>query len=230
MGHNLTGADVHQVLAQHGIAHLHHANTVTTSCAFLRLKGLASRKRVEDAGLPQTAQFTDPVDKKYGIYNDIFTDGVDIHKRAGRKKGPNQYGPVLFRLPVAVLLNLPAGAEVMVARLNPSKWSPMDAPDARFFQDEEQLRTGYKKGEFDQHIIIRTPTGILPFSDQPVDILVDDPQLSLPDGTNAHVAASNRLKAAAVAGGVEIRWTTRECGPGCVCLEKYRTWDLQKHF
>lgn len=69
---------------------------------------------MEKHGLRQTPQSSDATDKKYGIWDAVFLDHVDIHYRGGRKKGPNQYGPVLFVLSLDVLLRLPAGTDVRV--------------------------------------------------------------------------------------------------------------------
>ena len=44
----MTGSDVYDVLQTKGVNILYHANTVTTSCTFLRIGGLASRGYVEE--------------------------------------------------------------------------------------------------------------------------------------------------------------------------------------
>jgi len=168
-------------------------NTVTTSCTFLHLKGLASRAYVEANGLPQTDQYTDALDKTFGIWNDIFTDGVDVHYRGGRARGANLYGPVLFELPVAVLLNLPAGSEVMVTKENPANWRYGEPDTEHYFGSLAELEAGYSFGNFKQHIVIRTPTGVLPFGVDPVVIKLDDPKRSLPDGSNAYATAFMKL-------------------------------------
>ena len=59
---------VYQVLKGIGATHLHHANTVTTSCTFLEHAALLSRDYVEKHGLAQTNQSSDEIDKKYGIW------------------------------------------------------------------------------------------------------------------------------------------------------------------
>ena len=82
----MQAAEVYAVLRQIGVTQLHHANTVTTSCTFLEQGGLASRGFVEDRHLSQTAQpASDEIDKRYGIWHDVFLDHVDIHYRAGLK-------------------------------------------------------------------------------------------------------------------------------------------------
>src|SRR4051812_37172943 len=103
----MTPQEIHGVLVGIGATHLHHANTVETSCTFLEHNGLLSRGYVESNGLSQTAQDSDDIDKKYGIWDKVFLDHVDIHHRGGRVRGANYYGPVLFRFPVDYLLTLP---------------------------------------------------------------------------------------------------------------------------
>jgi len=61
-------SDVYAVLKQSRVAHLYHANSVTTSCTFLEQGGLLSRGFVQKSGFSQTAQSSDDVDKKYGIW------------------------------------------------------------------------------------------------------------------------------------------------------------------
>ncbi len=100
----MNAKDVYDVLVQLQVPppNLHHANTVTTSCTFLENGALLSRGYVQKYGLEQTPQGSDDIDKKYGIWDAVFLDQVDIHFRGGRRKGPNQYGPVLFVLDLDV--------------------------------------------------------------------------------------------------------------------------------
>jgi hypothetical protein len=81
----MNGRDVYRVLQAKGVNTLHHANSVTTSCTFLRIGGLASRGYVEDRHLAQTPQYSDDGDKQLGLWYHVFTDGVDIHARARRR-------------------------------------------------------------------------------------------------------------------------------------------------
>jgi hypothetical protein len=217
----MEGTDVYNVLVNNGVDTLHHANSVVTSCTFLHLKGLASRAYVDENGLPQTDQYTDEKDKYFGIWNDIFTDGVNIHYRGGKARGANLYGPVLFKLPVTVLLDLPEGSEVMVTRENPANWNYGGSVTDYYFGSPEELQAGYRYGDFKQHIVIRTPTGVLPFSEEPVRIDLDNPQRSLPDGSDAYETALMTLEAAAEEAGITIDVTPHECQWGCRCITNY---------
>jgi len=110
------GSDIYEILKRIGVTHLHHANSVITSCTYLEQGGIVSRGFAEDNGLQQSPQPTDELDKKYGIWHTIFVPHVDIHDRQGQTKAPNSYGPVLFVLDLDVLLRLPPGAQVRVTK------------------------------------------------------------------------------------------------------------------
>src|SRR5262249_23476596 len=159
-----------------GVDTLHHANPVTTSCTFLRVRGLASRGYVEDRGLPQTSQYSDATDKRLGIWYDVFADGVDIHERGSIR---NNYGPVLFILPATILQQLPPGTEVLVTRNNPVRWGPADSPADRYFMSPEELLDGYEYGDFGKHVVLRNDNGFLPFDESTLRLLLDDPKRAL---------------------------------------------------
>lgn len=221
----MKGADVYRVLQNNRVTHLHHANTVTTSCSFLQCGGLASRGFVEKRGLTQTSQYTDEADKKYGIWNDIFMDGVDIHTRASRR---NLYGPVLFLLPADVLMRLPKGTEVIVTRKNPAKWSDGEQDSERYFQTLSELEAGYRYGNFGQHVIVRGPSGILPFDAQ-IEILLDDPQRELKNGKDAYSSAKKKLVAAVSSH--ELKIDKRECSTVCKWVTQYSSlYDFDSYF
>jgi hypothetical protein len=221
------GKEVYNILKRIGATHLHHANSVTTSCAFLEHGGLLSRGFVEDQGLQQTAQYSDLKDKKYDIWHRIFVDHVDIHDRGGRTKGANQYGPVLFRLDLDVLLRLPEGSEVLVTKTNPVHWYDSQPDSERWFQSAEELAKSIHFGDFNKMLVIRTPSGKLDFPDRRARIILDDPQRQLSSGENAYTHAENRLTAAAV-GQVEACIERRECRSGCICVEKYAQYTPQQ--
>jgi len=129
----MQGYEIRAVLKDIGVTHLHHANSVITSCTFLEKGGLLSRGFVERKNLVQTPQSSDEIDKKHNIWEYIFLDHIDIHERAGRKKGPNQYGPALFRFNLDILLGLPPGTEVCVTKMNPIHWQAGQFHSDRWF-------------------------------------------------------------------------------------------------
>ena len=55
----MTGDEIHGVLTQRGIRHLHHANSVMTSNSQILIRALVSRGAVVANQLPQTGQYTD---------------------------------------------------------------------------------------------------------------------------------------------------------------------------
>src|SRR5580658_8730659 len=85
--------DVREIIHAKGVTEVHHANSVATTCQFLRNRTLISRGSIERKGLYQTPQVSDELDRRHGIWFDVFVDSVDIHARAGRQ---NVYGPALL--------------------------------------------------------------------------------------------------------------------------------------
>lgn len=224
----MQGTDVHKVLSNIRASHLHHANSVTTSVTFLREGGLLSRGLVEGRGLKQTVQSSDAIDKKYGIWESIFVDHVDIHDRGGRRKGPNQYGPVLFVFDLATLLQLPPGTEVLVTKKNPIYWRDNEPDTDRWFQNAEELTKGIQFGDFDKMLVIQTPSRMLDFPKRHAQIILDDPQRTVSSGQDAYTHAENQLRAAAAAGGMQSTIQRRICGYDCICIKKYAKYATQK--
>ena len=223
----MEGTEVYSVLKRKYIHNLYHANTVTTSCTFLRLGGLASRGLVAELGLPQTPQPSDDVDRKFGIWYDVFADTVDIHERARR---PNEYGPILFTFPAEILNNLPQGSEVLVTKDNPIYWHS-NAPQEQFFTDVKELDSCLEKGTFAQMVVIRTPKEILPFPKRGISITVDEPQRNLLNGVSAYKHAINKIQPAALRQSIPV--SKRVCGSTCRCTEEYKkfsTSDFERFF
>lgn len=225
----MQGPEVYDVLEGIGATGLHHANSVTTSCTFLEQGGLLSRGFVEDHKLLQTPQAaSDEIDKKYGIWDRIFLDHVDIHERAGRRKGPNQYGPVLFVFPLEILLGLPTGTEILVTRRNPIYWYDGQADNGRWYENAEDLAGNIRFGDFDKMLVVRTPSEVLAFPNGRARVFLDDPQRGLASGENAYAHAEGRLTAAAAAGGVALSVGRHGCRDGCSCIEKYGAYGVEK--
>jgi hypothetical protein len=187
-----------------------------------------SRGFVEEHGLAQTAQSSDQVDKKYGIWHRIFLDHVDIHERAGRTKGPNQYGPVLFIFALDILLGLPDASDVLVTKKNPVYWQDNEPDGMRCFQNLEELAKNIRYGEFSQMLMIQIPSGKLDFPNRQARIVLDDPQRHLSSGDDAYTHAENRLGVAAAAGAVEASIKRRTCWSTCSCVKKYATHDASQ--
>ena len=104
------------ILRRKGVTALLHANTVGTSCTFLAQGALLSRAAVQARRLFQTSQSSDPLDKRFRIWNDVLVDAVDIHNR---KSARNFYGPVLFELNFGILGRAPVRS-VIVTKKHPT--------------------------------------------------------------------------------------------------------------
>lgn len=221
----MQGTEVYNVLKGIRATHLHHANSVTTSCTFLEQRALASRGFVEDHNLMQTVQSSDQLDKKYGIWHRIFVDHVDIHYRGGRKKGPNQYGPVLFVLDLDILSTLPAGSTVRVTKSNPVHWYDNQPDSERYFQTVEELTANIHLGDFDKMLVIQTPSDKLDFPNRRARIVLDEPERKLSSGDDAYDYAEARLKSAAKTGRVQASISPHVCQDGCICVETYARWN-----
>lgn len=219
------GSDLHSILKKAGATHLHHANSVITSCTFLQQGGLLSRGSIEDRGLKQSQQPSDELDKKYDLWRRIFLPHADIHDRTGQEKGPNVYGPVLFALELDVLLHLPIGTDIRVTRKSPAYWYDNEPDVSRWFQNAEELAQSITPGDLDKMLAIQTPSGKLGFPGGHARIILDDPQKQLASGADAYNHAASRLRTAAAAGHVEVTIQRRKCRSGCTCGNKYAAWS-----
>lgn len=213
--------EVHELLVNIRANRLYHANTVTTSCTFLEHGALLSRGYVENHNLRQTGQFSDSIDKSFGIWNAVFIDHVDIHHRAGRRRGPNHYGPVLFHLDVNNLLQLPSGTDIRITRCNPVHWTRNTKDKDRWFQSADQLVNSFCFGDFDKMLVITTPDGRIQFPSGKLSVTLDNPRRQLSNCVDGYCHAEQRLKAAAKAGGITIEIEQRQCRTDCICETKY---------
>ncbi|MGV3627212.1 MAG: hypothetical protein ACO1PN_05950 [Betaproteobacteria bacterium] len=214
----MKGAEVYSVLQVKRIHQLYHANSITTSATFLRLGGLASREHVEHHGLAQTSQYTDEIDQRFGIWNDVFTDSVDIHARI---KNRNQYGPVLFILDTKILTTLPVDIDVLITKSNPTKWANGQEHPDRYFTTPAELAAGLIKGTFDQMITYRIPNGLLPFGAHLQQIILDDPKVNRPDNIGNYAITQQALQEAAAIGEVATPISQRTCEAECKCCQFY---------
>ncbi|QNN42621.1 hypothetical protein [Pedobacter roseus] len=135
-----SGEEVYKILKEKDVEYLYHANTLSTSQTFIEQGALLSRKYVEDNGLVQTEQDSDAIDKIYGIWDDVFLDGVDNHIA---HKRDNIYGPVLFLLKPEILLELDE-YPLLVTRFNPQNWNEIPTWKRRYIYNLETLEKDYK--------------------------------------------------------------------------------------
>jgi hypothetical protein len=221
----LRGSDIYDVLKHIGVTHLHQANSVITSCTYLQQGAMLSRGFAEDHKLQQSAQPTDELDRKYGIWHTIFVPHVDIHDRQGQTKAPNLFGPVLFVLDLDVLLRLPPGAEVRVTKRSPAYWYDTELDSARWFQNAEEVAQNLSPDDIHKMLAIQMPSGKLDFPGRRARIILDDPQRQVLSGVNAYTHAEARLREAAARGKVEVSIERRKCQMGCICAGKYAAWS-----
>jgi len=211
---------VYEALHEEGIEEIHHANSVITACQFLRAKSLMSRGTVERLGITQTPQKSDDIDKRYGIWFDVFADSVDIHDRASRA---NAYGPVMFVFDAKIIEKTYTG-RIWVTKLNPTKWSGK-ADNDRWFQGKDDLEENLVKGQFDQMLVLRHCGGELPFKSYLKKIILDDPKLKTHDGVNIYSMAVGALRLAMQDSGLDIPIERRVCKPRCTCAQHWRADD-----
>lgn len=214
----LKSKEVYEVLSANDIDSLNHANSVITSCQFLRYGALISRGVIERKNWRQTPQSSDDIDKEYSVWNDVFTDSVDIHERASTA---NIYGPVLIKVDPSILIDKYTG-NIWVTKSNPTKWALKTQKD-RWFQSIDELNEYFKKGTFDQMIVFRHSGGELPIKGFVKEIILDDP--ALPEGVSefdVFSLAFGALRSALEEGGFEgIKIKKRICKNTCKCNEFY---------
>lgn len=215
----LNSRTVFDVLKSKGIDTFHHANTVQTACVFLQHGRLLSRGTVDERGIEQTAQKSDDIDRKYGIWYDIFLDSVDIHERA---KSRNFYGPVLFRFRLELLLEdwLPS---IWITKKNPTDWKDGESHSDRYFQSVEEFDNTYRKGNFGSMFMLRHAGGVLRLQPHLMDVVVDDPAWEYGD-IDVYSQTVGALNASAWQGGLkDLIVIKRTCPPECKCHLHYQS-------
>jgi hypothetical protein len=205
-----------EILKGKGIDYLHHANSVQTSCSFLKTGCLTSRGSTISRGLRQTDQMSDNLDRKYGVWFDVFTDSVDIHQRASRR---NKYGPVLLKIKSEILTasDMPP---CWITKKNPTKWVENEPLENRWFSSIDELQNLFKMGEFDQMIVFRHIGGVLPIKNFVNEIILDDPNQEY-YGLKFYDLAAGALFSAANESDMKITIYKRLCNIGCTCQNEY---------
>ncbi|MGG1630060.1 hypothetical protein [Rossellomorea sp. NRS-1567] len=214
----LNQVDVYHFLKSKDINHLYHANTVTTSCTFIKQGGLLSRGAVESLGLTQTEQMSDDLDKEFDVWDDIFLDSNDLHKKFRRQ---NHYGPVLFKFNIDILL-YPSLPPLWVTRDNPTRWTAGLSESERYFGSVEALKQDYETGAYKEMITLRNTHDILPFESYLEEIILDNPKILLAK-ENVLEKAKESLQEAINDSNYdfsEVKKTIRNCN-NCFCHENY---------
>jgi len=206
---------VHDILSEKGVTELFHANSVATACHFLRSNSLLSRGTVERLGHFQTSQKSDTLDQRSSLWYDIFVDTVDIHQRAKRA---NVYGPVTFVMDAMMILKCYTG-KIWVTKLNPTKWEGKSDKE-RWFQDKEDLKENFMKGQFDQMLVFRHCGGELPFNGYLKHIIIDDPEIKV-KSVDFYSLAIGAMWASMPGAEKRIKIKKRKCSSSCICKTQY---------
>ncbi|MFC6098368.1 hypothetical protein ACFPVY_17100 [Flavobacterium qiangtangense] len=168
-----------EIFREKGIENLYHANTIATSISFLNEKSLLSRKFVLDNNLFQTDQYSDEKDKKFGIWDGIFLDAMDIHTVFNRR---NKYGPVLFSFSTE-LLKSDLVNSVRITRVNPVHWNSTQSEKDWYYSDLDEFKNNYKKGnklkDVGSMLILNDINGKLPLRPFFNKLILDNPNVSV---------------------------------------------------
>jgi hypothetical protein len=223
---DLSRRAVKEIFFEKDIGKLYHANSVLTSCNFLREGFLFSRGSVERQGFPQTEQYSDTLDKQMGLWYDVFVDTVDIHERAKRI---NSYGPVLFELDVDSLLSESLG-KIWISKLNPTAWDGKTR-QARWFQSLDEVRANFTKGTFNHMVVFRHSGGQIPLSKHLKRIILDDPNVHyIEGGIDFYSIAYGALKASMTLGKINVPIVKRKCTAECKCSYRHEDPKVDKMF
>ncbi len=171
---HLNAKAVYSVLKDKGITELYHCNTLMTSLTFIEARALLSRGYVEQHELKQTPQRSDAEDVEYNVWDDVFMDGFDIHKKYGT---PNKYGPILFVMKLEVLL-MPEICPILVTRANPWYWKNYPAWESRYVQTTEEIKELYLTGKIKDSMMMftfRSPGTSIKLNKFLKEIVIDQP-------------------------------------------------------
>lgn len=199
---------------------LAHANTPETSLSFLSAGALHSRRRVLELKLPQTPQYTDENDEKFGILDSVFVDLCDLHRSF---KTPNEYGPVSFRLNVERLLVFleNTSAQLSITKAPPHKWTNSDTSEVRWIAENDigtlfprpadnSFASGFIKG-WPSIVISSLGNAGLPLS------VVEEVVVDNPPGHKVDYQSFLEI-AGSLGASLNIRErSTADCAPTCVC-------------
>lgn len=212
---------VHQILSSFNINNLYHVNSLPTAVTFVSCDCILSRQFVEEKFLSQTPQKSDLKDKQLGIYNDLFFDPWDIHRR---RRGRNFYGPVTFVFSKDALLSLKS--PIQITKMNPIYWQFYHSRQDRYFESVADLQKTFVYGDFGYSIVIPNKTSLL-LPENLKYILLDRPQIISKTGIHWDQYAAKKLSD-------EMRFPnsyrliSRQCPPLCKCRNEYDRWSLDR--
>jgi len=202
---DLDSKEVFKILKTKGITHFHHANTVTTAKSYLEANALLSREYIEKNKLFQTGQSSDSKDKEFGIHNFIFLDAKDLADFFSR---PNDYGPVLFKLDLKLLLSedIPT---VRISRENPFYWKDSNALNDQYYNNLDDFKNEYSTGnklrDGKTMFMITTLDGSLSLEKYLQEITVDNPHLIFTDNRKLITTITDFLEPELTKFGIQLQ-------------------------
>lgn len=215
-GVNLDGNNIRCILEKKGCTCLYHVNSVPTSLTFLEHGCLLSRGNVEANNLIQTPQKSDEIDKKFGLWNDIFFDSVDIHNR---RKNINFYGPVMFVLSLNILSDY--RNNIFITKSNPVNWNNNFSTDEMYYTDIIEFEQNYRLGDF-RSMFIAKNIDIINFDKYLLEIIIDVSGLTY-RGVDISCYSMKELilTASKYCPGIESLISYRVCNNRCNCKISY---------
>lgn len=182
---------IYDLLKEKEVEHFHHANTAKTSVTFIKEDALLSRKYIESNNLTQTEQYTDEKDKELQIWDFVFLDGTDLHKKFNRR---NNYGPILFHISLDILLD-ENFKKIKVTKSNPANWKPSNP---QFYDSINEIKKDYLVGDRFQDggimFLFEKPEKKILLSKYCTKIIVDNPKIIVKDSENVTKSVSELVK------------------------------------
>jgi len=173
----LSSKSVYQILIKKEIDSFHHVNTLKTSLTFIKNNALLSRGHVENNGLIQTIQSSDGIDKEYDIWDDVFLDGLDLHRHFCRN---SPYGPIMFKIDLKIL-TLPDFQEIYITKDNPTNWKSKPSVHDCYYKDLSEFENDYRNsGKIKDGQIMftfKSPGRNIKLNKFCNEIIVDDPNI-----------------------------------------------------
>ncbi len=189
----ISSKSLYKILKDKEVTHLFHANTVATSLTIIEAKCLLSRYQVEVDELAQSFQKSDANDKKYDVWDHVYLDGTDHHKKYGQS---NFYGPVLFVFNLELLASQ-SFQKVYIMRSNPHFWNEKTTEDEKFYRNIEEVNENYltKKGNDAQIMFtFRSPGYELKLNKFLFAIGIDEPKIILKMNSGGEMNAGEYIR------------------------------------
>lgn len=228
----LNSKEIYRILNLKGINFFHHVNTFQTSKTFIENNGLLSRKYVEENNLIQTHQESDELDRQYGVFDDVFVDGLDLHEHFNRN---SPYGPIMFKIDLKIL-TVPDFSEVYITKDNPTNWHKRPNLEDRYYENigefESEYRNGSKVRDGQIMFTFKNSSTKLKLNKFCREIIVDNPHILSLDKSKSlgpvtfdkihDLLKGNRL------GHVKLTLRHPDNIPMCWCVKNYNAMKLTR--